>query len=379
MKAKNFIFVLLNCILVIAFLHWKEASNYNHSIKQKVKYKKLKDTPMNKSSVPKDHQKIHLKSNSDKKEKVEEQDLKHWMSQMEKRYIIDRERVKKVCNKYIIPKRKIINKEFLDVDRNHKIALCSHAKVGSTTWKNHFKDLLPSNIRDYIMKKSGHNHIMGSGQWSLKKYFTITKNDFPSGNSDWISPYSINTYIKNNRILSISFVRHPFERLVSAYNDKINNNFMKINGYEKWFKNDDSFSSFINLVLFEYRSSCFPGISSRFARLPTNWYNKNCEYKINRHWRPFGFRCSYCDINYDLIGRMETWNDDLNYIIRKRGLQKVLPLQKADNLHFHASKQNTEQMTKEYFSKLSRKQKEDLYHMFRMDFEMFNYDPKMYL
>ena len=36
-------------------------------------------------------------------------------------------------------------------------------------------------------------------------------------------------------------------------------------------------------------------------------------------------------------------------------------------------------MTKEYFSKLNKKQKEALYHMYRMDFELFNYDPNIYI
>ena len=74
---------------------------------------------------------------------------------------------------------------------------------------------------------------------------------------------------------------------------------------------------------------------------------------------------------------METWNDDINYIIRKRGLEKLFHLQKTDIAH-NASKRNTTEMTKEYFNTLSQKQKEDLYHMFRLDFEMFKYDPKMY-
>ena len=101
--------------------------------------------------------------------------------------------------------------------------------------------------------------------------------------------------------------------------------------------------------------------------------------KINQHWRPYLSKCSYCDVNYDVIGRLESWNDDLDYIILKRGLENVLPLQKAKNSHYHPTKQNTSKMTKEYFSMLSKKQKEDLYHMFRIDFELFNYDPEIYL
>ena len=90
--------------------------------------------------------------------------------------------------------------------------------------------------------------------------------------------------------------------------------------------------------------------------------------KVDVHWRPFTFHCSYCDINYDLIGRMETWNDDLNYIIRNRGLEKDLKVSADKN----PSTLSTKEMTREYFDTLSKKQKEDLYHMFRVDFEMFN-------
>ena len=75
---------------------------------------------------------------------------------------------------------------------------------------------------------------------------------------------------------------------------------------------------------------------------------------------------------------METWNDDLYYIIRKRGLQKVLSLEKVAASHHHATKQSTKEMTKEYFKTLSQEQKESLQHMYRLDFEMFNYDPKIY-
>ena len=76
---------------------------------------------------------------------------------------------------------------------------------------------------------------------------------------------------------------------------------------------------------------------------------------------------------------METWNEDLYYIIQKVGLQKVFPFNKANTSHINAGKLNTIEKTGEYFDKLSQKQKEDLYHMFQLDFEMFNYDPKIYL
>ena len=62
----------------------------------------------------------------------------------------------------------------------------------------------------------------------------------------------------------------------------------------------------------KYRTSCYPN-NTPTSRISTNLADENCEDKIDEHWRPFTFQCSYCDINYDLIGRMETWNDDIKY------------------------------------------------------------------
>ena len=184
----------------------------------------------------------------------------------------------------------------------------------------------------------------------------------------------------SNQILSFSFVRHPFERLVSAYKNKFGENTKEFNRnyyprvFSWWFKGERSFSSFVDLVLYQFRRSCNPN-NTNASRIDTNCSDATCEDKIDTHWRPFTFKCSYCDINYDLIGRMETWNDDLNYIIRKRGLEKYISASSNQN----PSNVRTEEMTKEYFDTLSQKQKEDLFHMFRLDFEMFNYDAEKYL
>ena len=286
-----------------------------------------------------------------------------WIDEMEKKYQNERERIQKVCKKHDIPRQKLIDKKFIHILRNHKIALCTNAKVGSSTWRQHFTYLLPKNENK---KHYGH--------WTSKDNFTITENDFTGGHNDWISTSVIKNFLRRNRFLSVSFVRHPFERLVSAYNDKIRERWIKKKGYQKWFENDTSFSSFVNLVLYQHQTSCNP---SKPQITSSKSSNNNCE--SNLHWRPFVIRCSYCDINYDMIGRMETWNDDFNYIIRKRKLEKYFPVQKTDNRQYHATKQNTTEVTKDLFSNLSKKQKEDLYKMFRIDFEMFNYNPEIYL
>ena len=42
---------------------------------------------------------------------------------------------------------------------------------------------------------------------------------------------------------------------------------------------------------------------------------KDCKYHpCNEHWEPQYMHCDYCDIRYDIIGRVETLEDDLEYI-----------------------------------------------------------------
>ena len=78
-----------------------------------------------------------------------------------------------------------------------------------------------------------------------------------------------------------------------------------------------SFPEFINFVLKEYNeSNCYGN-----HHLPC--------FTINAHWRPFNARCSYCDITYNVIGRVETFEEDFRYIILKQNLTHIIPLSKT--------------------------------------------------
>jgi hypothetical protein len=80
---------------------------------------------------------------------------------------------------------------------------------------------------------------------------------------------------------------------------------------------DNSFSSFVNHVLKEYKESdCYKS------------YNLPCS-TIDGHWMPFNARCSYCDIPYNVIGRIETLEEDVQYILLKQKLTDIIPLKKS--------------------------------------------------
>ena len=98
---------------------------------------------------------------------------------------------------------------------------------------------------------------------------------------------------------------------------------------------------------------------------------------MNGHWYPIHRICKHCHISYDVIGQMDTMNEDLRYIILKSNLQKVLKLEDVLAIHVRSTS-HTHNETLEYFAKLSTKDVKTLYDIYKDDFDLFNFSPKVY-
>ena len=82
-------------------------------------------------------------------------------------------------------------------------------QVGSTIWMKHFVSLMSKERQIYYKKKSS------------KKYYNLHKYILKHFALDISGSIDINDYFHSKRYFVFSFVRHPFDRLVSAYIDKI--------------------------------------------------------------------------------------------------------------------------------------------------------------
>ena len=83
-----------------------------------------------------------------------------------------------------------------------------------------------------------------------------------------------------------------------------------------------TFPEFVEHVLEEYnKSDCYRS------------YNVPC-LTIDAHWRPYNARCSYCDIPYSVIGRIETFEEDVKYIIFRQNLTHLISWE-GSQLHAH--------------------------------------------
>ena len=101
---------------------------------------------------------------------------------------------------------------------------------------------------------------------------------------------------------TFSFVRHPYDRLVSAYYDKVvNSDYHEIAVKIRKHFGEVSFENFLQYIMVDLRKYYQCQSTS----------GGGCNFQVDVHWRPFYQRCAYCDINYSFIGRMESFNRDV--------------------------------------------------------------------
>ena len=93
-------------------------------------------------------------------------------------------------------------------------------------------------------------------------------------------------------------MRHPFERIVSAYQDKIVDNKKKHLKHLLGMFGGVSFVHFVKMILDKGAKYC----------------QEMNQCLLNYHWRPFISRCGYCDVPYNIIVKTETLQEDQKYL-----------------------------------------------------------------
>lgn len=171
--------------------------------------------------------------------------------------------------------------------------------------------------------------------------------------------------ILNGDYFKFCFVRNPYERLASAYRDKINRKIRRRRADDKKPKSeilqalerdpDDleaeiSFADFIQAI-----QSLHESVGPR---------------KLDRHWCPQHIMIMADAIDYDFVGRMENFRNDLLSIASRVNL----PLTESSMPHRKASPESNRVKTGELIDRRSEK---IIQHIYVDDFRRFNYDPDL--
>ena len=140
--------------------------------------------------------------------------------------------------------------------------------------------------------------------------------------------------------------------MTSCYTDKVLGQSEDGEVFEQLQRFNTSFSSFIDYIL-----------------------NDDFTKGESEHWIPQFLNCNYCEIKYDMIGRVETFYEDLKYIASITNITIAKETKFIQKFHKTklSRKLTTEDKTIELFSKLNKTQLDKLYNLYKMDFEVFGY------
>lgn len=157
------------------------------------------------------------------------------------------------------------------------------------------------------------------------------------------------------------FVRHPIERLISAYRNK----FGEIESFQLRF-GVDIVEKFRPKE--KFRSGKGDDVSFiEFAQFLDSRKNVSREF-WNEHWSPVKNLCQPCNVHYHAVGEYQNLHKESNEILRHLGTSVEYPLRQA---WYHPTTSNH---VTYFFSLLNSTLRESVNFLYKDDFRIFNYE-----
>lgn len=266
----------------------------------------------------------------------DDDDIKNFVQKRDSLYQKRSQMADSVCrNQTFVANRKLASEVTLKHDilweHHYKVAFCGTPRAGLRWWQDKFVQL--AHLPDWSSEIP---------DWMLVKRFFNFPND--------LTRHQMLELLDGS--FSFTFVRHPFVRLSAVFLDRV-----VMNDFNGWrskifqtngFK-EPSFQDFVQFVLdggpdgSEHVDTC-------------------CHH------------CDVCRIDYDVIGKYETFEDDTRYIMYRSGLVQHFPdLDKHLRL-FHNQLNVDLERSLELFETLHKQVIEQLYQHYQLDFLIFGYE-----
>ena len=185
---------------------------------------------------------------------------------------------------------------WLLVAEKHRIFYCGIPKTGSTFWRRTL-NIVENGQRFSSLYEFRNSHI------KIKSLPLI------NGIRSKYTETTINSLLKNS--MTFTFVREPYGRIFSAYNNKIlNPNIMywrligrkvvrtirnQTSPDSLEYGHDVTFAELIQFLIFLYEN----------------------QKGIDQHFSPMYKKCNPCEMQFDYLGKMESFYDDAHFIIAK--------------------------------------------------------------
>ncbi|RWS01213.1 carbohydrate sulfotransferase 11-like protein [Dinothrombium tinctorium] len=237
------------------------------------------------------------------------------------------------------------------VDDIHKLIYCFVPKVASTNWKR-------------VLLSINADHLKASNPLSIKGSKSQARNIFQT-----LDQFNDTTEIirRLNSYTKFVFVRNPFERLLSAFRNKfesVYNDYFRLRFGRKIIKmyrvnstkqsletgNDVTFNEFLSYIadldVYDFKSS------------------------FNEHWRPISDLCFPCFIEFDIIGKLETLEEDAFFVMWKANLFNSIRFPHRKETY---SSVPTAYLLNKYYKFVPLDLMNKLLKLYEQDLKLFNY------
>ncbi|KAK7086393.1 hypothetical protein SK128_021996 [Halocaridina rubra] len=242
------------------------------------------------------------------------------------------------------------------VDRMHSLTWCKVPKAASTSWLHAFLEL--AGVQDIASKDMAGKHSL-----LREKYPLLT-----------------NSLLKRIMPTTLKFmvVRHPFERVLSAYRDKLEDSERDLKDRGGYY-----YAIYGKRIVKAYRKSTSSSDDYSYNTRKEPTFREFIQYLLDtdveeydEHWRPIFLLCTPCHIRYDIIAKMETLSRDADFILYHRGLSDTVHVEWS---HRTDQSKKTSDVVKSYYSQLTSSEVKQLYYKYLPDFLMFEYDLEPFL
>ncbi|CAG9784084.1 unnamed protein product [Diatraea saccharalis] len=262
------------------------------------------------------------------------------------------ERIQEVCNrlnlKYSLEDIPDNQLEHILIDESHRFLYCYVPKVACTNWKR---------ILMILTGKWNDTDVL-----SIPAHLAHSPGMFRNLSS---VPKDQRSYMLDN-FQKMLIVRNPFERLLSAYRNKLEGDTPSAKYFQdrvgrriiKAFRANPSNESLELGHDVSFRE---------FALFLTSRADELADVVTNEHWQPITSLCHPCLIKYTLVGKYETLLED-----------SVLSLHSINASHVQfprlAHTSGTSDKLHRYYSRLELPLVRKLYKLYKRDYALFHYD-----
>ncbi len=224
----------------------------------------------------------------------------------------------------------------LIVDDKYRLLYCYIPKVGCANWKRVFSVLYGD--------ASDPNTITNVNHTSMKLLDSYSPHEIK---------YRLRTYFK------FMFVRHPLDRLLSAYRNKFGEHFRDF---------ERKFGVYIVKHFRQNPPKNPTGDDVTFTEF-LDYVSQTDKVQLNEHWSRYVDLCQPCHIDYDFIGYYEQFDEDIHFLLNALLLNAVVQFPAKQSYYSTLTEEEKVRIIKKVPNSTLRKLEE----RFKKDYRFFGY------